>query len=537
MSLTKIAAGRACRAHMVAAVSTALWCVPVFGESPRFEVANVQIEGNTLLPDATLRSLADPLGGGSTTIDELRRTASKIQDLYRKEGYGGVVAFVPEQSFADGKVVIRVLEGKVARVSVRGNREFSSDNILSGVPHVREGETPQVNAINRDIQLSNENPAKRLRVALAPGSGPGDIDVNIDVTDRNPLRWLAGLNNTGDDRSGNYRLSLGVQHANLFGLDHVGTAQYQTSPGEPGRVNLYSVGYRVPLYRQAMAIDAFLAHSSVDSGTTLTPAGPLDFAGQGDVLGLRAHRYLDRRGEYDHRVTFGVDWRSYDNECTLGSFGAAGCGTAASSVDVVPLNVTYIGQVQTPSTSWGISVGISHNVGGSSTQKLETARAGAAADYLIWRVQGFVEQALSADVSVKARMSAQHTANALISGEQFGLGGMDSVRGYQERDLAGDSGLLASLELTAGDLGSMLGLTGWQLRPLVFVDAGTVRNSKGAACRTAETRCALASAGFGLRLSIAPGVSGRLDYAYALENGNRSRAGDHRAHFSLQLAY
>jgi hemolysin activation/secretion protein len=35
-----------------------------------------------------------------------------------------------------------------------------------------------------------------------------------------------------------------------------------------------------------------------------------------------------------------------------------------------------------------------------------------------------------------------------VPGELFGVGGAQSVRGYEERELAGDSGLQASFEFT-----------------------------------------------------------------------------------------
>ena len=48
----------------------------------------------------------------------------------------------------------------------------------------------------------------------------------------------------------------------------------------------------------------------------------------------------------------------------------------------------------------------------------------------------------------------RHTGEAyspdlLISGEQFGLGGAHSIRGFEERELSADKGIQASLEIYA----------------------------------------------------------------------------------------
>src|SRR5262249_59983187 len=89
--------------------------------------------------------------------------------------------------------------------------------------------------------------------------------------------------------------------------------------------------YRVPLYALGDSIDAFAAYSDVDAGVTQTTFGPLAFSGKGDVYGLRYNQLLARQGEYSHRIVYGLDWREYQNACTLGAFGAAGGGAAGAS--------------------------------------------------------------------------------------------------------------------------------------------------------------------------------------------------------------
>ena len=56
------------------------------------------------------------------------------------------------------------------------------------------------------------------------------------------------------------------------------------------------------------------------------------------------------------------------------------------------------------------------------------------------------DQKFYEDWSVLFNANSQVTADALISGEQFPLGGMSSVRGYHEGEIYGDSGWRASVE-------------------------------------------------------------------------------------------
>lgn len=503
----------------------------------KFIVRSVRIEGNSLLPESELAARVAPLIGSESTTGALRQAAAAVQEAYRQAGYAGVVAFVPEQPLAGGDIVIRVVEGKLAQIKISGNERYDESNIRNSLPHLREGETPRVRAIDRDIQLANENPVKELRVTLTAGAKPGEIDAAIEVAEEPPLRALIGFDNTGDPATGDYRLSVGLQHANLWNLDHIGTFQYQTSPTDPSQVQIYSLGYRLPLYGHAASLDAFAAYSSVDNGTTTTVAGPLAFTGKGKIAGLRGNRYLERLGEYDHRLTLGVDWRDLQNDCSLGAFGAAGCGTAGVSVVVLPLSLTYTGQVQTPEKAWGFSAALAHNVGGSSSEDFEAARPRADKYYSIARLSAFAGFAPPDSFGVQGRLSGQYSPDALVPVEQFGLGGASSVRGYREREVTGDYGLYANLEGLAPDLRQLVGFDKGNLRPLIFVDWGQVTNHYRWPCSGSDTRCSLSSVGVGVLFAFGKHFSGRLDVGRALEDGPQTSAGKTRGNVALSFVF
>lgn len=506
-------------------------------EPHRISVRAVRVEGNTLLPERVLADLTAGVAGSQRSVSELNQVAARIQNAYRTAGYGGVIAFVPEQDITSGSVVIRVVEGKLAAVRIRGNRYFDTANVRAGLPNLREGTTPVVRAIDRDIQLSNENPAKELKVTLAAGTKPGDVDAEIDVSERNPLQVMLGYNNTGNGQTGRHRVSAGLQHSNLFGRDHVGIVQYQTSPEHPGQVHVFSLGYRVPLYEWAGSVDAFYARSNVRNGTTVTPAGPLTFAGKGEILGLRGNRNLDRIGEYDHRVTLGVDFKDYQNDCALGGFGAAACGSAGVSVKVAPVMLAYTGQKQGPALAWGVNGSLAANAGGSSAETFEAARPGANKHYVLTRFSGFAEVSLPNGFGVGGRIDGQYSPHALVAGERFGLGGLGSLRGYEEREMSGDSGFGVRLELLAPSFGAGAA-EGFRLRPLVFVDHGRVSNHKGLPCRgNSETSCDLSSAGVGARMNIGQRVSASVEFGRALDNAITTSRKDVRTHVSVNVVY
>ncbi|RZJ02226.1 MAG: ShlB/FhaC/HecB family hemolysin secretion/activation protein, partial [Rubrivivax sp.] len=155
-------------------------------------------------------------------------------------------------------------------------------------------------------------------------------------------------------------------------------------------------------------------------------------------------------------------------------------------------------------------------------------------DYTSLRAQGSVQTTLAQRWQLALRVQGQLSSGALVPGEQFGLGGSTAVRGYEEREVSGDAGALASLELHGPDLAGRVFSAVDHFHLLGFLDGGRVRNRLGTPCRDLQSSCDLASAGLGARLGSG-GLQVKLDWAFALKNG--SHTARHDQHLHLQVAY
>ena len=134
------------------------------------------------------------------------------------------------------------------------------------------------------------------------------------------------------------------------------------------------------------------------------------------------------------------------------------------------------------------------------------------------------------------RAQFQLSPDALISGEQFGLGGANSVRGVGERPLAGDSGVLLSTEITTPEL-----VPG--LRALGFIDSGWLsnRNPNGNPKPATDS---LSSAGVGLRYSL-PSITMSADFGRVIGGSTLPyvpgsgipQAGDQKLHLNLSAKF
>jgi len=508
--------------------------------APTVNVERYVFTGHTLLDSAQLDSAVADFKG-RRTLDELRRAAEAVQRLYTEAGYAGVVAYVPPQAGGDGTVTIAVVEGRVARITVPGASPERAAAARASLPDLVEGRTPMVRRIDAQVEIANENPARQLQLLLKPGAKTGEIDAEIAVSDRPPTAGHAWVDDTGSDNTGRYRAGIAWEHGDITGASDTLALQASTSPTELSKVLVLSASYRRPFPAWLLVGDIYAAHSDVDAGSSPTAAGDIRFNGRGNLAGMRATRHLLRRGGIDQRLGVALDWREYLNNCELDDLPQGACGPAEADVAVTPLTLEYLVR-SSETVRWvlGVALVSNLNLGGSHTDDadFQAVRDGASSSFNAVLVNGTALADIAAGWQLRARLAGQWSDDALVPGEQFGLGGAQSVRGYEQREMAGDSGVLASLELSGPELLPVFGVEDSRqtLRAFIFADGGEVSNRLDAPCDGERSRCSAAGVGFGLHYERA-GVQGRIAVATALSDGVTTRSGDTRLHFLLNLDF
>lgn len=123
-----------------------------------------------------------------------------------------------------------------------------------------------------------------------------------------------------------------------------------------------------------------------------------------------------------------------------------------------------------------------------------------------------------------------------MSGEQYGIGGPDTVRGYLLREVAGDRGYSAQTELYTPDIARHLKAPDdVRARFLAFYDYGSVDLNDPPPGQISHA--VLASTGVGLRLSYAKSLSVRFDVANILKPTPNREEGSWRVSAALAVVY
>ncbi len=520
---------------------------------PRFNIDRFTVRGATLITPEELRLILAPFIGKNKDFGDVQKALEALERSYTSKGYSAVQVILPEQQIDDGEVEFDIVEAKVGKVVVEGNKYFDEANIRASLPLLEPGRAPNIFHLSDNLRVANENPAKQTTVLLRSGAEEGQVDAVARVADERPNKLSVTLDNTGTEQTGVFRLGIGYQNANMFNRDHVLSAQYVTAPNDDDRTNrlgLYpskhvliaGMQYRIPLYRQGDTLEFSAGYSNVNSGVV---ANLFTISGSGTIFGARYNHNLQRIGDLEHKLSYSLDWRGYRN--AVRQLDVAGFGLVPD-VTVHPVTLTYAGVYRKSESESNFFISVSQNLPGGNdagtgafqgdahaVPARPPARADANPRFFVTRWGFNHNRALPRDWQFRWGMSGQLTRDMLVSGEQFGIGGADSVRGFLEREIINDNGYRGTLELYSPDFGGSVPVSGARTRALVFYDWGGVKRIRPAALEMYGQH--VSSAGIGLRFSRGSNFSLRLDAATVIDKGGVQGAGDVRVHASMAYIF
>jgi len=515
----------------------ALAVSPAEAEQAKFTISKLIIEGNTLVPADELQRAVQPYIGENSTIESLQGALQAIEKVYADHGYGAIKAVLPEQEAEAGVFRINVVEAKLAAVRVVGNNHYSTENIIRSAPALVPGQSPNLQKVAKTLRIANESFAKNTRAVITRSAEPGKVDAELRVTDVKPWRFAASLDNTGTEATGRGRVGFVFQHANLFNRDQAMAAQFTTSPGHESDVQIFGLSYRIPVYRFGDTIDLTYGHSDVNSGTVAsTGASPtLNISGSGDFVSANYNFSLIPFRDLEQRIIFGLNWRSFQSTVTQPGSNVSLIPDLTSA----PASISYmIGQSQ-GDVRWLSSLGLVYNLssgsdGDKAAYNQPLARPGADPHFKAIRYNLSYYRPIVAGWNIRTDFNGQWTDDMLISGEQFGIGGAYSVRGFNERELSNDKGYRGTVELGTPEW-TKVKLPNTHVFGAAFYDVGYVSRNNPLPGELVHE--GIASAGLGMRMTIGQSFQVKADIAKVLDGTDMREAGSFRGHVQLVMIF
>ena len=520
-----LAATLALAAPLLAMAQTSFAPVP----SPSFVIQGFDITGDNPLDQAETTRILAPYLRTDATLETLQKATAALEASMKEKGFALHRVGLPAQDVGP-TIKLNVVKFVIGKVVIDGSQRYSEENVRNSLPELIEGTSPNFRTLAVQTAIANESPGKRVQVALKAADQPDKIDARIILQEGSPWMMSAALSNAGNEATGNDRLTLSAGHANLWDKDHQLSAAYTTSLERPSAVQQLGLSYRLPLYRLGGVLGFTYTQSDVAGNF-----GAFTSTGAGKTMGANYNLYLQPDGGYRGYVAFGLDDKQFD-VTQINGVPLPGQVLRRSR----PLSVGYNARIETDATVWGYNTDVVLNLGGGSGNDVSAYRTEdqriSTAQWRALRGGGYFTTSVSDGWLLSVRGQFQFSPDALISGEQFGLGGASSVRGTSERPLSGDSGALLTGEVSTPEW-----IAGMRL--LGFVDSGWLSNNNPNG-NPKPANDSLSSVGVGLRYST-PQYSLTADFGHVLSgttmpillNSGLPQKGDQKLHVNLTARF
>lgn len=461
-------------------------------------IKKVEVLGNTVLQDE-IAGLTQPYENREVTFEDLLELRSQITQLYINNGYITSGAFLPNnQDLSSSIVQIQVVEGELEQIEIGGLSQLREGYVRSRLERATSIPLNQ-KRLEAALQLLQLDPLiEQVNAELAAGSTPGSNILRVSLKEAPAFHTEIAIENNQSSSIGSIQGSIEVSHNNLLGFGDYFSAKYGRTEG----LNLYDINYIIPINARNGTVS--FGYNNGDSRIIEEDFQDVGITSETQTYSLGFRQPITRTPTREFALALSLDLRrsqTYILENIPYSF-IEGPENGESKVTVLRFSQYWVnrGNRQVLAALSQFSLGI-------NAFDATINNTGTDGQFFSWLGQFQWVQQLSSRNLLVARISAQLTPDSLLSLERFSMGGVDTVRGYQQNQLVTDNGILGSVEVRV-PLTSDPRVV--QLAP--FFEIGTAWNNRD----IDPDSDIIAGLGLGLRWLIIPDLLLRLDYGIPL---------------------
>lgn len=480
-------------------------------------------EGNTVFSNAQLQAIAKPYLNRPVSLSDLEALRIALTQHYINNGYINSGAVLPEQTFNNGVIHFKIIEGVLSTIQVSGTEKLDPDYVSS---RLRLGAQSPLNfqKLQERFQMLLSDPLiERMNGQLLPGQQPGESVFDVKVVRKRPYQVNLAFDNHRPP-------SVGAEQGTLSGwLRNV------TGWGDEIHWDIvYSEGSLAGGGGLTMPLNRYDTRFHFDFSLAQTTVTEDAFAGLDIKSRYNAYNYTLSQPLFQslqHNLGFSSTLSIRQNRSSFPSgAGEDDDGRSQSTVIRNAFDYTYQGEQQAMALRSTLSVGI-NALGATWDIKLSDNSIAPDSDFVSWLNQiQYARQIMDNGSQLLFNGTMQWTNDVLLPLERFALGGSGGVRGYRENELVRDQGYLLSLEFRYPLLNGNRFPGKLSLAP--FMDYGSAWNYN-------EPASTLYSIGTGLIWKPFQHAQAEIYYAYPLNAPLSQKDKDLQdagIHFSVSLS-
>jgi hemolysin activation/secretion protein len=469
---------------------------------PLFVLRGVSISGARAIAPSAMVASYRPFLGRKVSPADLAAIAESITQLYRTAGYHLSRAIVPPQDIRSGRIQIKVIEGSIDAVVLKGD-DAEKFGVRPMIEVVMSARPSRQDLLERQLLLVNGRPGVRVADTALEEIGTATGKFRLVVFLKTWHAYTAfGIDNLGSASVGPWQTyATGAFNSYLAPGDSL-VLNLSTIPTDPRQLGFGRLSYDVPVGTDGVRIGGSALYSEVRPGDwrrryddiTKTEAfevraSVVPLQSQNSTLTLTTAATLSNISESDR---FGA---LYNDRLRI-----------VSLTSDLRLKDDF-GGVNYLTMTWrqGLDIFGASRYGDDFLSRNNGSGAFSALNVWFTRYQ-----TLNESWSLKVAAAGQYASTALLTSQQFYLGGAAFGRGYGNAEISGDNGMAGSLELRFDQPLSLPYTTGYQLYG--FVETGAAWNVG----HSFTDGLSLASAGAGLRVFFEGDLRADVGVAFPL---------------------
>jgi len=248
-----------------------------------FVLRGVEFVGNTGVPDSELQAAVADKIGNTVTFADLEQLAARAAQVYQRNGFSLVQAFVPVQEVVEGRVKITISEGVLGNVSidVADGAPVQQDRVARTLAILEPGKPLNSRQYERAMLLLSDLPGIKPQSAISAGAASGTTDLAVQVGERDRFQYGLELDNHGTRDSGRHRVSGSMRWASPFGRGDNLDLRLMLAQGM--HTAFGRISYESPVGYTGLRIGGGIARVQYELGG---PFAPLEPTGVGNVADL-----------------------------------------------------------------------------------------------------------------------------------------------------------------------------------------------------------------------------------------------------------
>lgn len=468
----------------------------------RLKLNRVEFSPSIVLRPEELNSAISQYVGKEVKIADLYQMIERINQIYRTKGYITALAVLPPQKIENGILKVLLVEGKVGQTMISGNNTTRADYIRNRV-HFPTGEVLSIIELDRDLQWFNATNDIKLRVKLQAGATPGTTDYYLTAFEPSPDQCVIFSDTAGSDGTGRTRSGISYSNSSISGIrDSISMTTLFSKSSRAGFIN-----YSRPINTRGTKVSLY--HSFNELQFVQGAGAGFQINGKSNTIGLsvtipqiartrqKEELIFDFHKQRSVNQVFGTNFVDDDeNRISLGK----------AFYRFAPGQILYFKPAFTYCEFHGLN-----------TNKYANK----------FTFDGIWQKRVQEKHLLNLKVNGQKTSfNYLPSSDQFYLGGLYSIRGYNENVIGGDSGMSVKLDYICPTSLSK------PTQFFTFYDWGRVYG------KSLLTTRVIHAAGFGINHSFADSSSISLTVGYPLVNRiGDAKVSPHKVDLAISLVF